>query len=72
MQPTVRLTPPFSCPPAGATRAPARGVTAEWDGCNGLLGPVRRAAEPSPNRDLAHTCRCHRRSVDKGHVIVPA
>ena len=33
-----RLTPPFSRPPAGATRAPARGVTTEWGGCNGMLG----------------------------------
>jgi len=39
----MQSTPPFSCPPAGATRASARGVTAEWGGCNGMLGvwPVR-------------------------------
>ena len=37
------LTPPFSRPPAGATRAAARGVTAVWGGCNGMLDATRPA-----------------------------
>ena len=39
--PKRRLTPPFSRPPAGATVAHASGVTAEWGGCNGMLGVAR-------------------------------
>ena len=46
-----RLTPPFSRPPAGATRAPARGVTAVWGGCNGWLDGRRIRAVLAVSRD---------------------
>ena len=44
----MHLTLPFSRPPAGARLAHASRVTAEWGGCNGLLGCTLARTELVP------------------------
>ena len=63
----MQSTPPFSCPPAGATRASARGVTAEWGGCNGLLDGAQVPYAPlSSGRGLLRLCLTMQGLADHG------